>query len=74
MRQSKEETMKGPIGSHIGLPPVTDDARQDEGVITEDGTEANPSEAKPAAETYWSRGPPGAMPGTYEWRSYSTAT
>ena len=52
--------MKGPIGSHMGLPPVTDDARQDEGVIIEDGTEANPSEAKPAAETYWSRGPPGA--------------
>ena len=43
MRQSKEETIKDPIGSHMGLPPVTDDARQDEGVIIEDGTEANPS-------------------------------
>ena len=35
VRQSKEETMNGPIGSHMGLPPVTDDARQDEGVITD---------------------------------------
>jgi hypothetical protein len=40
---------------------VTGVARQDEGVITEDGTEANPSKEKPAIETYWSRGPPHAM-------------
>ena len=60
-RQSRKEAMSGPLGSHMGLPSVTDDSRQDEGVITKDGTEANPSEAKPALETYWSRGPPHAM-------------
>ena len=37
---------------------MTDDARQDEGVITDDGIEANSSKAKPTERTYWSRGPP----------------